>query len=294
MDIRDDAWKQVWGDANPCKYGGVFARMDGEAVRLFSLEPVRDLVGDNEAAEVGFTYWRSEGYYDLSDLKYNDTAESVLKSVGAEETDDEAWYAMPAIERAVLLFEQGYGKEPALERAGGFTEDVLGDEIVLDQSGEDIHLGCLEEDDEFRQEILGEFEVFVCLHCAAGCLPDNEPFLVLGRHGAAEWVRDQVVEMVEGFAEGDEEIDEEKVLAEWRGSPLSAETRGIYRATAEIYHVFKPEGHGPMTYSIGHEAADALIEAYNEGEELERYVESQGGDDYYSDEALELLEGAPR
>lgn len=323
MKLRNDAWQQVWGDVNPCKYGGIFAQLDGDAIQLFSLEPVRDLVGDGDAVEVGFTFWKSEGYYDPSDLKFNEDAAGVLRSIGA---DDETWYAKSRVERAVLLFEQRIGREPALERNGGFTEDIFGDELVLGQDGEDIRLGCLEEDDEFRQEVLGEFEIFVCLHAAAGCLPDNEPFLVLGRHNAAEWVREQVVETYDAndpwkCCQCDHEVTfsassepspdsivdcpscgqrslsrwtEESVLNEWRGSMLSAETSGLYRATAEIYHVFDVGNEGPSSNSIGHEAADALVEAYNEGDELDHYIESQVGYDFFSEEALELLKGAPR
>ncbi len=304
MDIGSNDWTQVWGDADPCKHGGVFAQMDGDAVQLFSLEPVRAAVGDREAAEVGFTFWKSEGYYDPSDLKWGDTAKSVLRSIGAEDDDDEAWYARSRVERAVLHFEQGYGKEPALERSGGFTEDLFGDEVVVDQNGYCIRLSCLGEDDEFRQEILGKFEVFVWTHASAG-KPDNEPFLALGRQAAAEWVKVQVPNVTQSkikaeYASGKRDsddftiIDEDKAEAEWRGSLLSVATSGLYRVAAEIYHVFDVTQHGTIFSRIGHEAVDALVEAYNEGTELAKYLESQGGDYFYSDEALELLEGAPR
>lgn len=262
MDLNDTEWRQVSGDVNPCKHGGVFAKLDGEAIQLFGLEPVRNLVGDKDAVEVGHTFWSSEGWYDKSDLGYGESAASVMSSVG-EEPDEAAWCKLEPLHRAVMLFECGEGKEPG---KGGFTDTVLEDCPVLDQQGESIRLGCLEEDDEFRQEILGVFEIFVMTHASAGCLSDQEPFLVVGRHAAAEWVREQVLE---SHAEG---ADEKELLTQWRSSLLSAPTTGLYTARGELWHTIKHDGAGPG-YNPAYEAAEGVTEAFNDGGTMAEWIE---------------------
>ena len=54
MEIRIPTfdWKQVGGDGDPGKYGGVIASADGNAIEIIEIQPVREAVGDREAKDV--------------------------------------------------------------------------------------------------------------------------------------------------------------------------------------------------------------------------------------------------
>ncbi len=283
--LNENEWKQVSGDVDPCKHGGIFAKLDGDSIELFGLEPVRGLIGDNEAAEVGFPFWRSEGYYDPSDLQFNagadlsdtsdrpETAVSVMESVGMESPTKKTWDALEPVYRAVMLFEQGYGKEQ--DRAG-FTQDVLGDAPVLGQDGTSIRIGCFEEEDEFRQEILGLMEVFVCTHASVGCISDSDPFLSFGRGGVVEWTLEQVDAAFEEDTENTEEYQ-----AKWRSRPMAVPTAGFYTAQGESFHVFKAGESSFFSpgYNRAYEAAEALVEAYNEGISIQERIDQDDLDE---------------
>lgn len=149
-------YKQISGDMDPGKYGGLVARSDGDnALELFEIQPVRELVGDDEAAEVGFPFWSKEAYYDLDDLRFDrDEVQHALQSVGLEEHELEA---MTPDQRALAIAEAlfRYG-DKVEEAASGWSNDVVTEEVEWmrgDVAGADY---IADEDDEFRREILGE------------------------------------------------------------------------------------------------------------------------------------------
>ena len=53
-------WEQIGGDMSPGTYGGTIATGDGQTIELIKIQPVREYVGDKEAAEVGFPFWTRE------------------------------------------------------------------------------------------------------------------------------------------------------------------------------------------------------------------------------------------
>lgn len=151
-------YKQISGDMDPGKYGGLVARSDGDnALELFEIQPVRDAVGDAEAAEVGFPFWSKEAYYDLDDLRFDrDEVQHALQSLGLEEHELEA---MTPDQRALAIAEAlfRYG-DKVEEAASGWSSDVVTEEVEWMRgavAGADY---IADEDDEFRREILGEDE----------------------------------------------------------------------------------------------------------------------------------------
>jgi hypothetical protein len=70
MDIRiaKHGWTQVGGDMNPGTYGAVIAKANGQTIEIRRIDPVREHIGDRDAAEVGFPFWTKDGYFDLDDL----------------------------------------------------------------------------------------------------------------------------------------------------------------------------------------------------------------------------------
>ena len=113
MDIRigKHGWMQVGGDMNPGTYGGIIARADGRAIEIKEIQPVREHVGDKEAAEIGFPFWSREGYFDLNDLNpKKEDVQSALKTVGL--TEDTLLEYKPetramAIAEALLMYGRG-------------------------------------------------------------------------------------------------------------------------------------------------------------------------------------------
>lgn len=66
---KGSVWYQVGGDVNPATYGGTIARDDGGYVDVLHIQPVREYVSTDEAAEIGCPYWAKEASYSLADLQ---------------------------------------------------------------------------------------------------------------------------------------------------------------------------------------------------------------------------------
>lgn len=158
-----ERYTQIGGDMDPGKHGGLLARSDGNAIELHEIQNVRDLVGDGEAAEVGFPFWSREAYYDEDDLSFDrEEVKSALQSVGLDEDAlEEMTPEQRALAIAEALFEYGDKVE---EAAAGWSDDVVPGEVEWwgkDREGNPIVEGSsyiADEDDEFRREILGEDE----------------------------------------------------------------------------------------------------------------------------------------
>lgn len=163
MEIRIPTfeWTQVDGDMDPGKYGGTIARANGDSIELIEIQPVRELVGDGEAKDVGFPFWSKEGYYDLDSLSLRDPdVQSAIETSGL----GESLLGMSPEDRAVAIatacLHSGVGSE---EGPGGWAKDVLGSRKVdwngsMDSQGYEF---IADEDDEFRREILHQYEVVV-------------------------------------------------------------------------------------------------------------------------------------
>jgi hypothetical protein len=273
MKLREDAWTQVDGDVSCFSYGGVFARLCGDDIELLALENVEDHIGRNEAREVEFPFWTSEGYYDPDDLKWSDDAESALESTGTDlgKTD---WEGMEPIERACRLFMCGYGKEPS---GGGFALDVLPDQPVIGWGNDpsDIRLDALLVDDEFNLDILHKVEMFRCIHLRDH-KPLTDPYIVRGRHSGAEWTREVIQEAYDEVPKD----HEEEVYTDWRHNPYRVDLHNGDILIVEPFHTFHSYDNSP---SALYEAADILSDMINTGSTWEDL----------DDEIVALLKDAP-
>lgn len=115
-------YTQIGGDVNPGRYGALLARCDGSTLELIEIQPVREYVGESEAAEVGFPFWSREASYDLSDLQPDsERVQDALGSCGPDDlsdfTDEQC-----ALVIAEALFRYGHGVE---ESNCGWARDVL-------------------------------------------------------------------------------------------------------------------------------------------------------------------------
>lgn len=66
--LTESIWTQIDGDMDVATYGGTIARIDGDAIEVRKIQPVREYVGDCEAADIGVPFCSREGYYRADDL----------------------------------------------------------------------------------------------------------------------------------------------------------------------------------------------------------------------------------
>jgi hypothetical protein len=152
-------WTQIGGDMDPGASGGTIATADGEHIELLKIMPVREYVGDKEAADVGFPFWTKEAYFDLADLDLNDKdVQSALQYTGFTEGDQKFWFEEEATpeERALVIAEAllDYGRGD--EGPSGWSEDLpdievrwWGDKVAS------LSEYVSDEDESFRDDILG-------------------------------------------------------------------------------------------------------------------------------------------
>jgi hypothetical protein len=147
-------WRQIGGDMDPGAHGGIIATADGNKIELIEIQPVREFVGDDEAADVGFPFWTREATYDMDDIRKH--AKEVIKSTGADEylLDLEPKARTEALAEAMLS--HGVNVE---EGNSGWTEDIVTWPVTW-WSGKvatfEEYAG--DEDGEFRREVLEEEE----------------------------------------------------------------------------------------------------------------------------------------
>lgn len=156
-------WEQIGGDMDPGAHGGLIAKSDGDSLELLEIQPVRAHVGDKEAAEVGFPFWTSTAYYDLSDLDPNDKdVKSALRSSGFDEGDQKHWLeeeATPeqrAIAIAEAIFSYGIKKD---EGDPGWSADVIHDDVKWwgDKIAGSEYIA--DEDESFKDDVLGYSDI---------------------------------------------------------------------------------------------------------------------------------------
>jgi hypothetical protein len=148
-------WEQIGGDMDPGAYGGTIARSRGNAIELLKIQPVREYVGDREAAEVGFSFLTREAYFDLDDLDPNNKdVRSALNSIGMSVSTLEAEFT--PTQRALVIAEAllDYGR--ADEGPAGWSEDILSEKVKWWNGKVAGPEYLADEDQAFRNDILGE------------------------------------------------------------------------------------------------------------------------------------------
>jgi hypothetical protein len=126
--IATHGWVQVGGDMNPGTYGGTIATADGRAIEMIKIQPVREYIGDREAADVGHPFWTKEAYFDLDDLSLdNKDVKSARESSGL---NDEILQSLKPESRAMAIAEalMDYGRGD--EGEAGWAKDVIGSRMV--------------------------------------------------------------------------------------------------------------------------------------------------------------------
>jgi hypothetical protein len=205
IQIGTFSWRQVGGDMDPGGHGGLIARANGDQIELIEIQPVREYVGDGEAADVGFPFWTREASYDLDDLSLD--KKDVQSALQSMDIDTDALEAITPDQRALAIAEAlmryGYAVE---EGQGGWSKDIVrfpvewwgGTTATFEEY-------CGDEDDEFRRDVLNEEWHYIYGSGMKGYLFDNGPY-------AAESVNDAVDSLVDTFTSGDPSIsdDEEK------------------------------------------------------------------------------------
>ena len=150
-------WEQIGGDMDPGKYGGTIARSGSNAIELLQIQPVREYVGDREAAEVGHPFWTREAYYDLVDLNpSHKDVQSALDMIGMSLRTLEEDFT--PTQRALVIAEAllNYGRSD--EGPAGWSEDILSEKVKWlggKVAGPEY---LADEDDEFRRDVLEEEE----------------------------------------------------------------------------------------------------------------------------------------
>ena len=165
-------WQQINGDMDPGAHGGTIATADGDRIELLKIQPVREYVGDREAAEVGFPFWTREASYDLSDLDPSKPdVKSALRSVGLE---DDSLHDLTPEQRALViadaLLDHGVGAE---EGPAGWSSDILHQPVKW-YSGQVAGAEYLADEDEaYRDEVLGYDDIRTALEAKVGEMADQ-------------------------------------------------------------------------------------------------------------------------
>jgi hypothetical protein len=163
-------WEQIGGDMDPGTYGGTIATGDGDHIELLKIMPVREYVGDKEAADVGFPFWTKEAYFDLADLDLkNDDVKSALDYIGmtlealgedpgGQKAAGERGYTPE--ERALVIAEAllDYGRGD--EGPSGWSEDLPGHEVKWwNDKVVPLPDYVADEDETFKDDVLGYSEI---------------------------------------------------------------------------------------------------------------------------------------
>lgn len=147
-------WKQISGDMNPGSHGAIIARADGSSIELVEIQPVREHVGDGEAAEVGFPFWTREAYYDADDLSpSNKDVQDAIRSVDLDLDEVKPEHLAEAIAEALMRYGTGVD-----EAEGGWATDIVQFPVMWwsSKTPQTFEEFCGDEDAEFRREVLGE------------------------------------------------------------------------------------------------------------------------------------------
>jgi len=223
-------WEQIGGDMNPGTYGGTIARSDGDGLELLKIQPVREYVGESEAAEVGHPFWTKEAYFDLADLDPDrKDVRSALDYIGMSLETLEADFT--PTQRALVLAEALLDYGAGDEGPAGWSEDIVPGEVKWSDGTVAGAEYLADEDEEFVREVL--LEDLDIDHESYGP-EENDPtngLRVQYRHGDVEITEWTDVEA----ATGEEQEEGAKVLR--------VETQ------ATLDELFDPKGKHRETYS---------------------------------------------
>src|SRR5580692_1871754 len=155
-------WKQIGGDMDPGAYGGTIATADGDHIELIHIQPVREYVGDEEAADVGFPFWTKTAYFDLSDLDPSrDEVRSALDTVSLDRDaleEMDPTHSAIAIAQALLDYGRG-GEGPS-----GWSADIgIPDKVEWWDGKIEGSEHLADEDEAFRDDVLGYGDIKVAL-----------------------------------------------------------------------------------------------------------------------------------
>jgi hypothetical protein len=224
-------WEQISGDMDPGTYGGTIATGDGQTIELLKIQPVREHVGDKEAADVGFPFWTREASFDADDLDPSDKdVKSALQYIGMELDTLEADFT--PTQRALVIAEALLDYGHADEGPAGWSGDIGIPDKVKWSDGKVAGPEYLaDEDDLFVREVLLEdldidYESFGP--------NENTP-----TSGLKVETRGQTVEITEWTdieaANGEEQPDGEKISKQY--------------AEVELDELFDPNGKHRGSYS---------------------------------------------
>lgn len=137
-------WEQIDGDVNIATYGGTLARSDGSTIELVKIQPVREYVGNAEAAEVGYPFWTKEGSFWIDDLERAVQDQGFMNSMDLDNILEGLTPNQAALAVASSMLDYGWGDEGP----SGWAADI-------DQGfPADVKEALLDEDEEFKQEVL--------------------------------------------------------------------------------------------------------------------------------------------
>jgi hypothetical protein len=240
-------WKQIGGDMDPGTYGGTIAFGDGNAIQLINIQPVREYVGDKEAADVGFPFWTKEAYFDLRDLDPSrDEVRSALDTVGL---DRDALEEMDPEQRAIAIAQAlaDYGRRD--EGPAGWSADIGIPDGVEWWGGKIEGSEYLADEDEaFRDDILGYGDIKTALEETIERMADQD--------GAAAWstVGDQLTDDI-----ADAGFDPESIVIEAQFGDAEA-VNGDLLVSPHWAHIFDVPAN-ELWSEVGTDKLDAWLEA---------------------------------
>jgi hypothetical protein len=267
-------WEQIGGDMDPGTYGGTIATGDGHTIELIKIQPVREHVGDKEAAEVGFPFWTREASFDASDLDPNDKeVQSALDFIGMKLETLEADFT--PTQRALVIAEALLDYGHADEGPSGWSGDIgIPDKVKWSTGKIDGSEYIADEDDLFvREVLLDDLDID---YESYG--PDKKN----PTSGLKVTTRGQTVEITEWTdiedATGDEQPEGEKISRQY--------------AEVELDELFDPNGKHRGSYSRDDKNVSLVDLAQMDDEDQEdaivaaaiAYLAYHGGEEEFVDE----------
>lgn len=152
MEIRiaNHGWMQIGGDMNPGAYGATIAKANGQTIEIREIQPILEMLDEDEALDVGYPFQTKDGYFSLADLNLrNKSVQDALHYTGVtRDTLDELKPESRAMVIAEALLRYGQGEDGP----SGWAKDVVPDRVKWWGSKAPAGWRYLEDEDrEFRQ-----------------------------------------------------------------------------------------------------------------------------------------------
>lgn len=161
VELADTPWRQIDGDISPEVYGGWVGAVRDEQVYLTQITPVRDAVGDAEAADVGLPFWADDYTFLADDLALSNprVLQAIERDGHLAHSEFAAWEPLG---RALFMANAG---GPQDNTRPGWADEVLPAPAAkiawhyakgkLDAFAGDY---WEQEEQEFRREVLGDHD----------------------------------------------------------------------------------------------------------------------------------------